>query len=61
MRGYGVEDVLDALQAQAEALARKNGRMAFAHELAQWAVKNREQLPPELREELAQMIVRAGE
>lgn len=51
----------DRLQAQLLAEAHKLGRLQFANEVAKWAIDNRASLPAHLREELAQMIVKAGE
>src|SRR5687768_12701324 len=52
---------VETIYVQLEAEARKNGRMEFALDLANWAHKRRAELPPHLRTELANMILKAGQ
>jgi hypothetical protein len=49
---------LDQLHAKMEAEARRNGRLELANEILQWWVARRDELPPHLREEFAQLILK---
>ena len=51
---------LETLQAQAVAAARDNGRREMANEIVQWWVAHREELPQHLRDEFADLILKAG-
>ncbi len=50
---------IDALQAQMEAEARKNGRLEMANEILQWWVSHLDEVPQHLREGFAQLVLRA--
>ena len=52
---------IDELHNELVLEARRNGRREFALELAQWANANRAHLPQRLIEELADLIMKAGD
>jgi hypothetical protein len=52
---------VDALEHRLLLEARKNGRLEFAQEVADWACANAHDLPPHIRSELAKLILKAAQ
>jgi hypothetical protein len=51
---------IDALESRLLAESRRNGRLEFAGELAEWANENARDLQPHIRTALAEFILTAG-
>jgi hypothetical protein len=49
-------DVIDALQAEHSRLAHLNGQLRMAQKVQDWVLRNRDQLPPWVIEELSILI-----